>query len=94
MNWKKWGRVVKGDGSSTTIYHSDEGGLKIESRRRPIPHANRGGYWMYTSSYLIQPDGSEKEYHSLADAKEAAEELTDALDDDLKRLTGAPVNRS
>lgn len=73
MTWKRYGRVVRSDGCSTTIYHSDEGGLKIESRRRPIPHANGVGYWMYTSYYLIQADGSEKEYHSLADAKEAAE---------------------
>ena len=73
MNWKKWGRIVRADGSVTVIYHSDTDGLKIESRRRPIPHANGVGYWMYTSYYLIQPDGSEKEYHSLKDAKEAAE---------------------
>lgn len=73
MNWKKWGRVVKGDGSSTTIYHADEGGLKIESRRRLIPHANGVGYWMHTSYFLIRPDGTEKEYYSLKDAKEAAE---------------------
>ena len=73
MNWKKWGRIVKTDGSSITIYHSDTDGLKIESRRRLIPHANREGYWMYTSYFLIQADGSEKEYYSLKDAKEAAE---------------------
>ncbi len=73
MNWKRYGRVVKSDGTSITFYRPDEGDLRIESRRRPIPHANGVGYWMYTSYYLIQADGSEKEYHSLADAKEAAE---------------------
>lgn len=73
MNWKRHGRVVRSDGCSTTIYHSDEGGYKIESRKNPIPHSGRAGYWMHTSYFLIRPDGTEKEYYSLKDAKAAAE---------------------
>lgn len=71
MTWKKTGREVKANGESTTYYSN--GTYDIESRKRAIPHANgRGGYWMYTSYFLISPDGTEKEYHTLKDAKEAA----------------------
>ena len=73
MEWRKWGRVVKGDGSSKVIYHSDKGGYKIESRKNPIPHSGRAGYWMHTTYFLIKPDGTEKEYYALKDAKAAAE---------------------
>lgn len=72
MKWSKNGTVIKSNGEKIIFYNSDTG-LKIESRRRPIPHANGVGSWLYTSYFLIQPDGTEKEYHSLKDAKEAAE---------------------
>lgn len=74
MIWKKTGREAKPTGESTTFYQSDDGRFRIESRKRAIPHAGgRSGSWMYTSYFLIHPDGSEKEYFSLRDAKEAAE---------------------
>ena len=74
MKWRKTGRAVKGNGETTVYYESDDGQLRIESRKRQIPHSNRSGHWMFTSYFLIH-EGSEKEYHSLKDAKEAAEEM-------------------
>ena len=72
MTWKKVKRIAYENGESTIIYESDAG-HRIESRKRAIPHANRGGHWMHTSYFLILPDGTEKEYWSLRDAKESAE---------------------
>lgn len=71
MKWEKTGRTVKADGSKTVRYEC--GDLAIESRKRPIPHANGVGSWLHTSYFLIKADGTEKEYWSLSDAKEAAE---------------------
>ena len=71
MKWEKIGRTVKSNGESTTTYAS--GDLRIESRKRAIEHSARGGCWMHTSYCLIRPDGTEKEYWRLQDAKEAAE---------------------
>lgn len=72
MTWKKVGRTVRDDGSATTRYES--GRFAIESRKRPIPHANgRPGVWFHTTYFLAKTDGSEKEYYSLKEAKAAAE---------------------
>lgn len=74
MAWEKTGREVKATGESTTFYASKDGRFQIESRKRAIPHASREGFWMHTSYFLIDcNDGTEKEYHALKDAKEAAE---------------------
>ena len=89
MDWKKSMTKLtpNGDGAiaRTVRYISPGTGWAIESRKRPIEHANGGGYngakyWMFTSYFLIRPDGSEKEYHSLKDAKAAAEK--EANDED------------
>lgn len=70
MAWKKTGRSVKANGESTTYYSN--GAYQIESRKKAIPHANgKPGCWMHTTYFLIRPDGTEKEYYSLSDAKEA-----------------------
>lgn len=75
MKWFKIGRTVKGTGESTITYAADSARYIIESRKRAIPHANRSGSWMHTSYFLISEDGTEKEYYSLRDAKNAAEKL-------------------
>lgn len=75
INWKRTGRQDEPNGGSTTFYDSDDGRIRIESRKRAIAHANnRGGYWLHTSYFLIA-NGAEKEFYSLRDAKEAAEKL-------------------
>ena len=74
MMWFKTGKKMRSTGESIIFYESEDGRFEIESRKRAIPHANgRSGFWMCTSYFLIYPDGVEKEFHSLADAKEAAE---------------------
>ena len=74
MNWTKVKRIEYDTDESTIFYESDAG-HRIESRKKAIPHAGgRGGHWMHTSYFLILPDGTEKEYWRLQDAKEAAEE--------------------
>lgn len=78
MTWEKTGRKVYSDGGADVYYQS--GDYSITSRKRPIEHANRSGFWMYTSYWLLKPDGTEKEYHSLKDAKAAAEEANHAAD--------------
>ena len=73
LKWKKVGRTIHTDGSSEIRYQGGE--YFVESRKRAIPHANGNGYWMHTSYFLIRPDGTEKEYWSLREAKAAAEAL-------------------
>ena len=72
ITWIKTGRAVKGTGESTTYYKSADGKFEIQSRKLAIPHSGREGYWLHTSYFLIA-DGHEKEFHSLKDAKTAAE---------------------
>ena len=74
MIWEKAGKTVKADGSSVITYRpkGESTDLHIESRKRAIEHANRGGVWFYTSFFVV--DGSyEREYWSLKDAKAQAE---------------------
>ena len=72
--WKRTGRRVSADGTDT-IYTAVGTSFTIESRKRHIPHANRSGTWDHTT-YFVLRDGYEMvEKHSLADAKEYAEEL-------------------
>ena len=71
--WEKLCVTLHNNGGKTIKYYNKESDCFIESRTRPIRHANGVGDWMYTSYFLIRRDGSEREYHSLTDAKEAAE---------------------
>lgn len=77
MKWEKVGRQICANGESTTYYEADgpDGRYCIESRKRAVPHANGIGSWMHTTYWLIKPDGTEKEYYSLRDAKAAAKRL-------------------
>lgn len=72
--WKRTGRIVSKEGTAT-IYHAAGKGIEIESRKRHIPHANGIGTWDHTT-YWVKLDGKDViEKHSLADAKEYAEQL-------------------
>lgn len=73
MNWIKTGRTVHANGETEITYEAEGTELKIESRKRAIPHASRSGSWMHTTYFLIRPDGTETEHYSLTRAKEAAE---------------------
>jgi hypothetical protein len=71
--WVKTGITIRSNGEKTIRYVSFRNPNAIESRRAAIPHANNNGFWYHTSYFLIRPDGTEKEYWTLAAAKEAAE---------------------
>lgn len=58
--WIKTAKSINTNGEKTIRYESFRCQNVIESRNR-------------TSYYLIRPDGTEKEYQTLAAAKEAAE---------------------
>jgi hypothetical protein len=73
--WIKINKVVKGSGETTITYRLDGTPYTVESRKRPIPHANRAGTWSFTS-YFVLKDGVEvAEKHTLGHAKEYAEAL-------------------
>ena len=73
IKWERIGKTVRSNGEVDVIYESEDGRWRIESRKRAIPHSGRGGYWMHTTYWLMDEDGTEKEYYALRDAKEAAE---------------------
>jgi len=73
MNWIKTSRTVHADGSAETRYEAAGTCYAVESRKRPIKHANGVGSWMHTEYFLIRPDSTEKMFNRLMDAKAAAE---------------------
>lgn len=71
IKWIKIGKTVSAEGT-TIIYKGADTSLTIESRKRHIPHASRGGTWDHTT-YMVLDNGKEiKERYSLADAKDYA----------------------
>ena len=75
MKWIKTCKTVK-VGSGTTITYRLEGTpYTVESRKRPIPHANGVGTWDHTS-YFVLKDGVEViQQHTLRAAQACAEDL-------------------
>lgn len=71
--WIKTETTIRTNGEKVIRYESFRNPNAIESRKAAIPHANGNGCWYHTSYFLIRPDGTEKEYWTLAAAKEAAE---------------------
>ena len=71
--WIKTETTIRTDGEKVIRYESSRNQNAIESRKEAIPHADGRGVWYHTSYFLIRPDGTEKEYWTLAAAKEAAE---------------------
>lgn len=71
--WIKTGTTIRANGEKVIRYESFRNQNAIESRKAAIPHAGGSGVWYHTSYFLIRPDGTEKEYWTLAAAKEAAE---------------------
>lgn len=79
MNWKKTGKVNCVDGGHVITYVPDPApryvDIHVESRTRPIPHSGREGSWMFTSFFVVRDGVEIDEKHTLAEAKELAEEL-------------------
>lgn len=72
-DWKKLKTVLGLDGEKTIIYTNDKyPDIKIESRKRNIPHANGQGTWQHTE-YVVVMDGVDVIKNSLRDAIEFAE---------------------
>lgn len=72
MTWKKTGKRIGPDG--TTISYELPGcPMRIESRKRHIPHANRSGTWEHTSYFVLRGEEVIAEKQTLADAKILAE---------------------
>lgn len=73
--WKSTGDNRAADGTHTITYEANGCPLIVQSRRRPIPHANGKGTWLHTSYWVLNPvTGEEKEYYRLRLAQRAAEE--------------------
>ena len=73
--WEKSKVEVRSNGEKTIVYMSNKyPGIRIESRKRNIPHANGEGTWSHTDYAVILAD-SEKIQYSLKDAIEYAESL-------------------
>ena len=77
MRWIKINKVVSVSKGTTITYRLEGTPYTVEGRKRPIPHANRGGTWDYTS-YFVLKDGVEvAEKHMLRAAKQYAESWND-----------------
>lgn len=72
--WTQTGISIRGkEGEKTITYRAPGLDARIESRKKAVPHSNRSGYWLHTTYFVVRPDGSEREYWKLSDAKAAAE---------------------
>lgn len=75
MMWIKTGKTVSSEGTTITYTARERKNLTIESRKRHIPHAAKGGTWDHTT-YVVMIDGKDvKEIYTLRDAKAFAEGL-------------------
>ena len=75
MKWIKTGKkMIVGKGTTIT-YRLEGTPYTIESRKRPIPHANRAGSWSFTSYFVLRDGVEVVEKHTLKAAKEYAEAL-------------------
>ena len=81
VNWIKTGKVVSASGSTTITYRLDGTPYTVESRKRPIPHANGAGTWSFTSYYVLVDGVEVAEKNKLSYAKEYAQRLNSGQDD-------------
>lgn len=75
INWIKTGRTATEDGGITTYAAEGHPAIRIESRKRQIPHANGVGSWTFTSYFVLLDREEVAEKMRLTDAKEFAETL-------------------
>lgn len=79
MKWIRTGKTVSSAGTTITYELADGSDIKIESRKRHIPHANRSGTWDHTSYFVIHKGTELRECHSLREAKTRAGEIRNKL---------------
>ena len=51
--WIKINKVVSVSKGTTITYRLEGTPYTVESRKRPIPHANREGTWDHTSYFVL-----------------------------------------
>lgn len=74
MEWIKAGRMLTAEGTTIT-YILLNTGIVVQSRKRHIAHASRGGTWDHTSFFVLDNGVQVAEKWRLQDAKEYAEKL-------------------
>ena len=76
MTWTKIAKNTSADGVTVITYRLNETPqIVVQSRKRPLKHANGIGSWMYTSYFVVVGGKEIAEKHTLADAKKLAEKL-------------------
>ena len=75
MKWIKTCRTVSVSQGTTITYRLEGTPYTVESRKRPIPHANRSGTWDHTSYFVLRDGVEVAEKHTLGRAKEYAEAM-------------------
>lgn len=76
MNWIKTDKTIGPEGTTITYTAMEDPDIKIESRKRHIPHAGgRSGTWDHTTYFILIEGEEYVEKYSLADAKKFAEAL-------------------
>lgn len=72
MMWEKTGKRIGQEGTTIT-YELARCPMRIESRKRHIPHANGSGTWDHTSFFVLRGDEVIAEKQTLEEAKKLAE---------------------
>jgi hypothetical protein len=75
VKWVKTGKQVSATLGTILTYRLEGTPYTVESRKRPIPHANRAGTWSFTSYFVLKDGADVAEKHTLRAAKEYAEAL-------------------
>ena len=76
LKWKQTDKEVSAKGTTITYECAELPGVRIESRKVHIPHANgRPGSWDHTSYFVLTADGRYHELWTLKKAKEIAERI-------------------
>ena len=73
MKWIRTGKTVGPEGT-TIIYEGHRAGIRIESRKRHIPHANGQGTWDHTSYFVLAGGDVLTEKQTLKAAQRWAED--------------------
>lgn len=80
ITWVKTGKEISPEGT-TIIYTGVGTDLIIESRKRHIPHAAKGGTWDHTTYWVLHNGVEVKQLYRFKEAKEFAEKYQEAIND-------------
>lgn len=74
MKWEKTGRRAT-PGGTDIVYGCGDPEVRIESRKRHLPHANGQGGWWHTTYWVVRRGEDVRQLWRLSDAREYAEKL-------------------